>query len=553
MSWRSLCALTLLALPWLAEIAAAQNPAADRAALTAGKITPDARGLLAFFRTRSLVGDQISRVDALLEQLGDPRFKLREAASAELVETGMPVLPVLRRQIHGADPERNRRVEACIRVIEMQRADLGALAMPAARELARLKPREATEVLLTFLPFNEDEWVEEEVLTALTEIAHGSPTLDPVVLGYLNDPNASRRAASGLLAGRSQEPDHRNAARRLLQDDLPMVRLRAAQGLLAGHDKEAVPALIQLVGNAPAGVANRAEEMLFRMAGDKAPILSSSTSSASQRRNEQAWASWWRENATRIDLTQWEIDPHDLGLTLVAEMDSNQVWEYGVNGEVNWKIKGLSGPMDAHMLRNGHVLIAEYEGKRASERDLKGNVVWSHSIEGNPIACQRLNSGNTFIATHHSLMEITPAGAEVYHRTPSKSVFLFGAQRLSNGHVVYIANPGLIEEYDPVAEKVVHSLRVDAADFGGWCSVEVLANGRFLIALFTEGKVQEIDGSGKVLWECRVKDACHATRLPNGNTLVASMLQKKVLEIDGAGKVIHEHETEGRPWRVHHR
>ena len=147
----------------------AQHPAADQASLKAAKITPDARGLLAFFRARSLVGEQLGRVERLLDELGDPRFKLREAASAELAEIGIPVLPALRRQTHGADPERNRRVEACIRDIEKQRADSGALAMPAARELARLKPPEATEVLLTFLPFNEDEWVEEEVLTSLTE------------------------------------------------------------------------------------------------------------------------------------------------------------------------------------------------------------------------------------------------------------------------------------------------------------------------------------------------------------------------------------------------
>ena len=239
--------------------------------------------------------------------------------------------------------------------------------------------------------------------------------------------------------------------------------------------------------------------------------------------------------------------------TLVAEMDSNQVWEYGPNGEVNWKNQsGLSGPMDAHMLRNGHVIIAEYEGKRVSERDLKGNIVWSRAVEGNPIACQRLNNGNTFIATHHSLQEITPAGAEVYNHAPSKSVFLFGAQKQSNGHIVYIANPGIIEEFDPVKEKIVRSIRL-GSDFGGWCSVELLPSGRFLIALFTEGKVQEVDAGGKILWEIRVKDACHATRLPNGNTLVASMIQKKVLEVDNTGKVVREHDTEGRPWRVHHR
>src|SRR4029077_14214016 len=103
--------------------------------------------------------------------------------------------------------------------------------------------------------------------------------------------------------------------------------------------------------------------------------------------------------------------------------------EYGADGVVKWKIKALSGPMDAHMLRNGHVLIAEYEGRRVTERDLKGKILWSFSISGNPIACQRLNNGNTFIATHHSLLEVSPGGVLVYNHTPSKSIFLFGAQK----------------------------------------------------------------------------------------------------------------------------
>ena len=83
---------------------------------------------------------------------------------------------------------------------------------------------------------------------ALVELSKDGRPLDLVVLGFLNDPNPCRRAASGLVAGRSMEPEHRLAVHRLLQDKVPTVRLRAAQGLLAGHDKRAVPALIGLVG-----------------------------------------------------------------------------------------------------------------------------------------------------------------------------------------------------------------------------------------------------------------------------------------------------------------
>jgi HEAT repeat protein len=553
MHWQRVrVALSVIISAVLASSALAQHAANDEAYLAAAKISPDAKGLLEFFRSRSLRGEQLGQVEQYLEDLADARFKVREAASEKLIQLGIPVLPALRRFAHDADPERGRRAQACIAEIELHRVGSVGLAMPAARVLAKLKPPGAMEALLIFLPFNEDEWVEEEVLTALTDLVRDGRPLDPVIVGFLSDQHPARRAASGLLAGRSSEPEHRLAVQKLLHDTNPKVQLRAAQGLLAGHDREAVPALIRLVEHGPTGISSRAEETLFRMAGDKAPGLSSSTSLSSQRRNAQAWTEWWRQNASQFDLRHWEDESRDQGLTLVAEMDSNQVWEYAADGAVKWKIKDLSGPMDAHILRNGHVLIAEYEGRRVTERDLKGKILWSKSLSGNPIACQRLNNGNTFIATHHSLVEVTPAGAEVYNHTPSKSIFLFGAQKLANGHVVYIANPGIIEEFDPVKEQIIRNVRL-GSDFGGWCSVEVLANGRFLVALFTEGKVQELDAAGKILWQCRVAGACHASRLRNGNTLVASMTHRKVLELDGDGKIIHEYGTEGRPWRVHHR
>ncbi len=535
----------------LAGQAPGQHSANDQAYLKSANVEPSAEGILAFFRSHSLRGEQIARVDQLLRDLGNVRFKVRESACQELKAIGIPTLPALRRTLRDLDPERSRRAGFCILEIENHRTERVGLAMPAARVLAKLRAPGAVEALLTYLPFNEDEWVEEEILTALTDLARDSKTLDPVVLGFLSDPNPSRRGASGLVAGRSAEAEHRQAVYKLLQDPVPIVELRAAQGLLAGRDKIAVPALIRLVGRPPVAIANRAEETLFRMAGKDAPVLSSSTTNSTQRRNEQAWSEWWRQHESRFDLSQAQ-EVHDLGLTVVAEMDSNQVWEFGPTGEAKWSIKGLSGPMHAHMLRNGNVLIAEYEGKRVTERDLKGNIVSSINVAGNPIACQRLNNGNTFVATHHSLLEVNPAGKEVYNQVPARGIFLFDAQKLPNGHVIYIANPGIIEEVNPVNDQVIRSVRL-GNDFGGWCSVEMLPNGRFLVALFSEGKVQELDSAGKILWQCRVEGACHATRLPSGNTLVASMTKKKVVEVDRDGKIVHEQPTEGRPWRVHHR
>jgi HEAT repeat protein len=554
---RTLSILTALVLLSWSVAAVRAQPPSDESLLSAAKIPPTGEGVLAYFRGRSLDRDHQRQVEGFLRDLSNPRYDVRERASAGLVEIGTAALPALRNCLQDSDPESLRRAEACITQIERSPRAHAGLPLAAARVMAKHNPPGGIEALVDFLAFNEDEWVEEEILTALSEMAKSTRRLDRVVFEYLKDSHAVRRGAGALVVGRSPDAQTREAARRLLHDPEPKVRLRAAQGLLAGRDKRAVPALIDLIGEAPLAIANRAEDLLLRTAGDAAPLLSSSTSIASQRRSQQSWRDWWRDHADRLDLGPGEEGGRTLGLTLLAEMDTNQVTEFNADGTVSFRLLGkganaIKGPVDAQYVRGGHVLIAEYEGSRVTERDLKGNIVWSVTVPGSPIACQRLNNGNTFVATHNTLLEYDPAGTEVYKHTPPKSVFLYHAQKLANGNVVYISNPGIIEEIDPARDRVVRTVRL-GDDFGGWCSVEVLPNGRFLIALFTSSKVQELDASGKILWQCSVKAPIHATRLPNGHTLATSMLEHKIVELDEKGQVVSEKATDGRPWRVHYR
>lgn len=545
--------LLALAAPGPGSSISVEQESADEKLLLAAGVETDGRGLIAFFRSRSLLDEDLVRLESLLDGLGAPNYKARAAASARLVEVGSAALPALRIRVKHVDPEIARRAEACISEIEHQPRGAIAVIMAATRLVARRNPPGAIRALLTFLPFNEDEWVEEEILTGLTELSRKNPTLDPFVLELIRDKSPSRRAASALLAGRSREPAYQRHARRLLEDVNPRVRLRAAQGLLSSREKAAVPALIALVGGGPLPLANRAEDLLFRLAGERAPSLPASSTPTSQRHNEKIWQQWWSTHAESVDLARWDEGNRNSGFTLLTEMDSNQVWESGPGGQVRWRLDGLLGPMDAQALPGGKVLVAEYEGRRITERDLKGKVLWSIAVPGNPIACQRLSNGNTFFASHHVVTELTAGGREVFsYNAQGHGRFLFGAQKLPTGNIIYIANPGFIEEVDPVKGQVLRTIQL-GEDFGGWCSVEVLPTGRFLVALFTSGKVRELDAAGKTLWECSISGACHATRLPNGNTLVASMHHRKVVEVDPAGKTIRETSTEGRPWRVHYR
>src|SRR5260370_1353561 len=70
---------------------------------------------------------------------------------------------------------------------------------------------------------------------------------------------------------------------------------------------------------------------------------------------------------------------------------------------------------------------------------------------------------------------------------------------------------------------------------------------------YTQGKVLEIDATGKVVWEAAVPSAYHATRLPNGNTLVSSHGTKRVVEVGRDGKIVWEKTLDSQVWRVHRR
>jgi hypothetical protein len=143
-------------------------------------------------------------------------------------------------------------------------------------------------------------------------------------------------------------------------------------------------------------------------------------------------------------------------------------------------------------------------------------------------------------------------GKEIYAHHRGQEAFVFGAQKLRNGRIVCISNQGVVHELEALTGKEIRTLRQGHHN-GGWCAVEALPGGRFLLALLSTGKVLELDTSGNIVWECAVPGACHATRLPNGHTLVASMMTRRVLEVDREGKTVGELATSGRPWRVHRR
>jgi len=344
--------------------------AADENLLKDRGLGIDEPALLEIFRQRTLEeGDQI-RLRQLIADLGAPAFTTRNRASKLLINEGAPALAFLRPALHDPDAEVMRRANLCIE--EIRRGPGPALPSAAARLLARPhsekghSPAAAIRVLLGYVPFADDETVEEEVATALTVLCAREVKIDPLVPEALRDPLAARRALAAHVLGRVGTREQRAGLRKLLDDPVPAVRLRAALSLLCAKDRTAVPRLIALMNETPCASLWQVEEMLQRLAGPQAPMETVAEGSPEKRHVAvKAWDKWFSLTAENWTWPVWPKGKTHRGLVTVCEYDSargqpgGQVWEAGRDGKVRWKISGLSGPMDAQVLQSGRVLIAE--------------------------------------------------------------------------------------------------------------------------------------------------------------------------------------------------
>jgi HEAT repeats len=546
-----------LLLPWLpaaADDAAAPTP--DEQFLKAADVPTDGRGLLGFFRGRTVSDAERARLRGLVRLMGDNSFPVRERASRDLAAAGLPALPLLREATRDADVEIARRAEECLHVVEAK--DPGsALPAAAARLLALRKPAGAAAALLGYLPAADNDVVAEEVRTALAAVATSDPEADKALVAALDDPQPVRRATAAGVLCRVGSPERRAAARRLLHDPDAEVRLQVALALATRKDRDAVPVLIELLAQLPAEHAWPAEDLLHRLAGEQAPHLGLGRDQAAQVRCRDAWAAWWREHGAAADLARLEKTPAVLGYTLLVLLDAGRVLEVRSNGTVRWQIDGLGFPLDAQVLPGDRVLVAEHNNDCVTERNRRGEVLWRKEIDG-PIMAQRLPNGHTFLANRDGMYEVDHRGQEVGTWVRPNGEIIMKAQRLPDGNIACVTAPGVGVGQRFVLltpeGKMLRSFPVAVKTSGG--RIDVLPNGNVLVPEMDQDRVVEVSGRrGEApVWEVEIEQPIAAVRLPNGNTLVTSMKQLRAVEFDRTGrKEVWEYKDQTRVTRAFRR
>jgi hypothetical protein len=518
---------------------------ADKETLKAAKVQSDGPSLLKLFRSRTMtpaVGDEIQ---ALIRQLGDKSFPLRQKASAALVAKGAVALPLLRAAVGNSDIEVGRRASACARRIEDNDYDLGVLAA-ATRLLGAAKPPGTAEVLLAYLPFTGDDVLADEIRTALRAAVLQGGKPDPVLIQALTDPAPLKRGAAG--AALASVLEERAAVRKLLKDADPLVRLRVSLGLARARDREAVPVLIDLLANLNREQGWLAEDVLLRLAGEQAPPVSLGDEPAERKKCRDAWAAWWESQGPKVDLGRLQNETALLGYTLVIVFNwggNHRVAEFDAAGKPRWNIANLPNPVDAYILPGNRVLIADYSDNRVTERNFKGEVLWQKQVQG-PINAQRMPNGNTFIATMSSIMEVDKTGKEVMH----KNMSVWAARKYPNGQIAIVTREKRFIRLD-ASGKELHSVPVTVGIANSIGGVDFLPNGRVLTSL--TDSVAEYDLKGKIVWQAKVPRPDGVTRLVNGNTLVACTGTREVIELNRQGKAIRTFKLEGGGWLARRR
>lgn len=545
---------------YLSELAGDQAPKAtlggDSAArqkcrdawATWWQVTEDDNRLLDELRKRTVTDGLRQKCETLIQQLGDADFAVREKAQAEVKAMGSLIVPLLRQAAKHPDLEIRNRARDCLTVMER---DKNVPLSPITPRLIGLrKPAGAAEALLSFVPYADEETALPEVQLALNAVAFRNGMPEPPVIRGLSDPQAARRgaAAEALCLGGDQA--HLIAIRKMLTDGESAVRLKVALALAGTGQRDAVPALINLLGELPLAEAEPAEEYLQRLAGEHPPTnLPSGDDNASRKKRQQAWTAWWKANGERLRLVE-RYPPSGteryLGYVVLALANSGEVIELDRDRKERWKLTGLMQPRDAEVLSNDRILVAEAGAQRVTERNRRGDIIWQKQTQGaSPLAVQRLRNGHTFIACNNKLMEVDRAGNEVFSINRQHDVIM--ARKMRDGQIILVSTMRQCIRMDTTGKQ----LKSFQLQWAWQTGVDILPNGHVIIPATWMNKITEYDTEGKVVLDLNANQPWAATRLRNGNLLMApQQWPSELIETDPSGKQVSNLKIPNFPYRI---
>ncbi len=505
-------------------------------------LTEETQSLTDFFKNHTVTEADRGKILGLIRQLGDDTFEVREVASDQLSKSGVPAIALMRAAMNGkdADPEIARRCELALKFIE--KVPTRSLAIAAARLLAPRKEAGITDVMLNYLPLVDEEAVAEEIRNALAALAVRDGKPDATLEATLENKDVLKRGAAAEAFARANDKASRGRMKELLkkEPDNAVKYLVALALVQDAKEKDVVPEVIKLMAEVPFEQGWKAEELLWRLAGEDGPPISLGAEPAARQKARDEWQKWWTANEKKVDLAKLDGDA-SYGLTIVCETPFRgggigRVVALGGDGKERWSVKNVNWPMDAVPLPGKRVLIAEHNRNQIVEREIDGKEIWRENIN-QPVNVGRLPNGTTWAVGRNQIIEW-----ERGDKANKKHTFDFvrneydivAGARLKNGEYVLLTQQQQLLKVDRKATVTkAHGLGGNGVNY--YASVDITPTGKALVTLMNSIVEYDIE-TGKAGWTANTQFATSAVRLRNGNTLVAIQNNQKVIELDKDGK-----------------
>jgi hypothetical protein len=348
----------------------------DEKLLKEKKISTEPAALLGYFKKRTLDTKALDSAADLVKKLGDDDYFVREKATEDLRKGGGGLVPLLRAALTSPDEEIKDRARMLLLTLESNTNPAVTLAV---LRLLRSQPPDGTAlVLFDYLPVADNESVQDEVLGLLATLGVKDGKVSRFLEDALKDRQPMRRAAAGMVLGRSGSAEQKKAAQALLTDADANVRFHAAQGLLAGKDRAGVPVLCALIGDGPMALGTRAEDLLQCLAGAQPPQTPPFAEDANARKkSRKIWEDWWKQN-NKMDLTRVEIDIPPFNLALQAREVIRRFGTAVMINDVDTMKKQVDAPFMTYgnqTLSNKNDVIQYIESNNVPGRNQQGTVV----------------------------------------------------------------------------------------------------------------------------------------------------------------------------------
>ena len=250
-----------------------------------------------------------------------------------------------------ADPETARRASRLLISI-CSKID-PEIHLAALRVLDIRSEADTCAVLIAYLPnsFNSD--IREAVLPVIVKTGVKSGLLHPSLVLALTDKDQDRRAVSAMLVARFGKKQQQEQVSAMLKDSSPLVRLRAAQGLLAAKRETVIPTLLELLQSAPYPLAEEAEITLQLAAGDNCPRERLSPIPTARFQCVSAWRTWHESKKRTI---AWAAIDQGMPWSMTTGRAQHIVRQW-VRAYENNDLKGLIRYTDAPFYVGGSDMV----------------------------------------------------------------------------------------------------------------------------------------------------------------------------------------------------